>query len=84
MTCDCDHHETCAVCVPSLHGKPPTKAEIAAHLRDLARRMDDASVMMDYYGGLSGWAKHGREIAGAGNIARQWADEIDAQESIDK
>ncbi len=20
MTCDCDHHETCAVCVPSLHG----------------------------------------------------------------
>ena len=20
MTCDCDHHETCAVCVSSLHG----------------------------------------------------------------
>ena len=20
MNCDCDHHETCAVCVPTLHG----------------------------------------------------------------
>jgi len=20
MNCNCDHHETCAVCVPSLHG----------------------------------------------------------------
>ena len=63
---------------------PPTKADIAAYLRDLATRMDIAAVMLDYYGGLSGWSKHGREIAGAGNIARQWADEIEAQESIDK
>ena len=56
---------------------PPTPAEIAVRLRALAYEMDCISVLMDYYGGLSGWAKHGREIAGAGAIARQWASEIE-------
>ena len=28
MTCDCDHHETCAVCVPSLHGAKVRKAAL--------------------------------------------------------
>lgn len=57
---------------------PPTKAQIAARLRTLSAEMDDIAVAMDYYGGLSEWAQHGREIAGAGAIARQWADKIEA------
>lgn len=57
---------------------PPTPLEIAKRLRALADEMDGISVAMDYYGGFSEWAQHGREIAGAGAIARQWADEIEA------
>jgi hypothetical protein len=56
----------------------PTKIDIAARLRKLADEMDDIAVAMDYYGGFSEWAQHGREIAGAGTIARQWAGEIEA------
>ena len=59
------------------HERPPTPAEIAARLRTLAYEMDCISVLMDYCGGFSEWAKHGREIAGAGAIARQWAEEIE-------
>ena len=58
--------------------RPPKQIEIAARLRRLADEMDDISVCMDYYGGLAAWSQHGREIAGAGKIARQWADEIEA------
>lgn len=54
-----------------------TKPEIAARLRRLADEMDDIAACMDYYGGFAEWAKHGREIAGAGSIARQWAAEIE-------
>lgn len=53
---------------------PPTPAEIASRLRALAYEMDCIAVLMDYYGGLSYWAKYGREMAGAGAIARQWAE----------
>ena len=56
---------------------PQTPAEIAARLRTIAYEMDCIAVLMDYYGGLSEWAKHGREMAGAGAIARQWAEEIE-------
>lgn len=57
--------------------RPPTQLEIAARLLSLANEMDEMAVMMDYYGGFAEWAQHGREIAGAGNIARQWAYEIE-------
>lgn len=57
--------------------RPPTHIEIAERLRLLADDMEDIAVMMDYYGGFAEWAQHGREIAGAGNIARQWAVEIE-------
>lgn len=56
----------------------PTKYEIAARLRKLADEMDEIAVTMDYYGGFAEWSRHGREIAGAGEIARQWAGEIEA------
>jgi len=55
-----------------------TKLEIAEKLRRLANEMDEIAVIMDYYGGFAEWAQHGRELAGGGNIARQWADEIEA------
>ena len=55
----------------------PTPAEIAARLRTLSDELYEISVLLDYYGGLSEWAKHGREMAGAGAIARQWAEEIE-------
>ena len=57
---------------------PPTKNVIAARLRMLADDMEYLATCMDYYGGFAEWSKHGREIAGAGAIARQWADEIEA------
>lgn len=60
----------------------PTQTEIATRLRALAVEMDDIAVAMDYYGGFAEWAKHGREIAGAGGIARQWADEIEAESGV--
>ena len=50
--------------------------EIARRLVELAEEMDSLATAMDYYGGFAEWAKHGREIAGAGNLARQWAEEI--------
>jgi hypothetical protein len=58
--------------------RPPAQIEIAERLRTLADDMDDIAVVMDYYGGFAEWSQHGREIAGAGAIARQWADEIEA------
>lgn len=57
----------------------PSKLEIAARLRRLADEMDDLAVTLDYYGGLAEWARHGREIAGAGAIARQWAAAIEGE-----
>lgn len=56
----------------------PSKDEIAARLRKLADEMNDIAVQMDYYGGFAEWSRHGREISGAGKIARQWAEEIEA------
>ena len=58
--------------------RPATQTEIAARLRLLAYEMDDIAACMDYYGGFAKWAQRGREVAGGGNIARQWAAEIDA------
>ena len=70
---DTTHLQTC----DTGNDLPPTPEEIAAMLRVLAYEMDCISVLMDYYGGLSEWAKHGREISGAGAIARQWSAEIE-------
>lgn len=44
--------------------------------------MDDIAVTMDYYGGFAEWSRHGREISGAGEIARQWAEEIEASNAL--
>lgn len=57
----------------------PTAETIAMKLRVLANAMDEVAAEIDYYGGFAEWAKHGREMAGAGNIVRQWANEISKQ-----
>lgn len=74
---------TMAIDAPRGNEHPPTPAEIAARLRALSDEMYEISVLLDYYGGLSGWAKHGREIAGACAIARQWAADIENSGPID-
>lgn len=51
--------------------------DIAARLRDLAAEMLDLGAAMDYYGGFDALGEHGRELVGAGHIARTWAEEID-------
>ena len=62
-------------------GNPPTAVipiEIAARLRVLAAEMAELGRCMAYYGGFADWSRHGREMVGAGKIAWQWADEIEA------
>lgn len=54
----------------------PTPSDIADWLLSLADEMDAISLVMNYYGGFAEWAQHAKEIAGAGEIARQWAEEI--------
>lgn len=62
------------------HGTP-TAETIAIKLRLLASAMDDVAVDLDYYGGFAKWSEHGREMSNAGNITRQWADEIFSHET---
>lgn len=59
--------------------KPPPKIKIARRLRWLAAHMADTGADMDYFGGFAEWAQHGKELLGAARIARQWADEIEAE-----
>jgi hypothetical protein len=57
----------------------PTRAEIADRLLKLADEMQDVGAAMDYFGGFDAeMAEHGRELVGAGAIARQWAEHIKA------
>lgn len=57
-----------------------TRIEIAERLRKLANEMEEVAVCLDCYGGLAEWSEHGREMAGAANIARGWADDLERQE----
>jgi len=57
-----------------------TKPELANRLHWLADEMIEIAVLMDYYGGMAEWAKHGKELTNAAFIARQWADEIREEE----
>lgn len=54
----------------------PKKADIANRLERLAEEMADLGICMDYYGGLSEWAKHGAEMIAAAKTATEWAEEI--------
>ncbi|WP_205342219.1 hypothetical protein [Denitrificimonas caeni] len=54
----------------------PSKAELASSLRALANQMRKVATEMDYYGGFSVVAQHGKELFGASCIALDWADAI--------
>jgi hypothetical protein len=57
-----------------------TPAEIVARLRTVAAEMESLGAAMDYFGGFGGrMTQHGREMVGAAGIAREWADEIEAE-----
>jgi len=53
------------------------QADIVEQLKRLADDMERIAVKIGCYGGSKEWSLHGRELAGAATIARQWADEID-------
>lgn len=60
-----------------IEAKPmPTPADIAARVHALADNMWSIAVDMEYYGGLSVWARHARELLELGYLARSWAIEI--------
>ena len=61
---------------------PPSKAELASRLRVLAAHMLETAVQMDYYGGFSEVAVHGKELRRAAGIALSWADAITADQDI--
>lgn len=49
---------------------------IAARISAVARTMMEIGIDMEYYGGFSHWAQRGKEMFGAGLMAREWAQEI--------
>ena len=61
---------------------PPSKSELASRLRVLAAHMLEMAVQMDYYGGFSEMALHGKELHGAACITASWADAIIADQDI--
>ncbi len=61
---------------------PPSKSELASRLRVLATHMLEMAVQMDYYGGFSEMALHGKELHGAACITASWADAIIADQDI--
>jgi len=58
---------------------PPTRAEICKRLRELADEMIELGVDMGYYS-LSPISQHGKELIGASDIARGWADGIEEED----
>lgn len=57
----------------------PTRLAIAEKLRNLADDMDEIASLISIHCDSAEWDVHGREIAGAGNIARQWAEQIERE-----
>ena len=49
---------------------------LVRRLRLTANTMVNLGVDMDYYGGMSEIGQHGREMVGAGLIAREWSDKM--------
>ncbi|MEN9358139.1 MAG: hypothetical protein RL695_2310 [Pseudomonadota bacterium] len=56
-----------------------TPLQIAKQLRKLSKAMIALGVAMEYHGGFGKIADRGRELAGAGDIARDWARAIEAE-----
>jgi hypothetical protein len=56
-----------------------TKPEIIARLRKLSEEMKEVGTAIDYYYGMNPLAAHGAEMVGAGFIAAEWADAMEAE-----
>ena len=56
-----------------------TPLQIAKQLRRLSTAMVTLGVAMDYHGGFGEIAEHGRELAEAGEIAKDWARAIERE-----
>lgn len=57
-----------------------TPKQIAKKLKKLSETMIELGTAMDYYGGFDGqMVQHGRELVGAGLIAKSWAEDIEAE-----
>lgn len=52
---------------------------LAKRIRRVAAQMQRLGAHMNYYGGFSEIGQHGREMLGAANIARGWAEGIEGE-----
>jgi hypothetical protein len=57
--------------------QPATREEIVIALRHVAEAMELVGVSMEYYGGLNEIARHGKEMVGAAQLAKDWATGIE-------
>jgi len=58
----------------------PSKTELAVSLRLLAEQIDRMANVIRLVGGFNKrYLQHAGEMAGAANIARSWADEIEKE-----
>ena len=58
---------------------PLQPCEVPGRLRLAASYLRECGVLMDYIGGFGQWGDKGREAIGAAEIAKQWADEMEAR-----
>ena len=56
-----------------------TRKQIIDRLRALSKEMIEVGVEIDYYYGLNPLSAHGDEMVGAGNVANNWADEMELE-----
>ena len=59
-----------------------TKKEIINRLHKLSKEMIEVGTAIDYYYGLNPLSAHGAEMIGAGLIAKEWAEEMEKDNSI--
>jgi hypothetical protein len=55
----------------------PTSEELEA----LRQHMLDIATRLDYFGGLSEWADHGAQLAGAAGVMSTWVDGMKEREA---
>ena len=58
-----------------------TKLEIAQRLQNLSVDMDEIAGAMKIFSDTPLWAIHSKELSGAATMAREWAEEIKAEEA---
>ena len=61
--------------------KPISKKHLAINLRQLDNKMIKLGVQMDHYGGFAEYSKHRAEMVGAATLVKEWAMEIEKDET---